>query len=54
MLNKVAVIYQEEIDERYDRLSECLEPAIMIVLELLIGGLIIAMYLPVFRIGSAL
>ncbi|AAO89718.1 type II secretion system F family protein [Coxiella burnetii] len=54
MLNKVAVIYQEEIDERYDRLSECLEPAIMIVLALLIGGLIIAMYLPVFRIGSAL
>lgn len=54
MLNKVAAIYQEEIDERYDRLSKCLEPAIMIVLALLIGGLIVAMYLSVFRIGSAL
>ena len=52
MLTKVAVIYEEEVDNAVDSLSSLLEPLIMVVLGTMIGGLVIAMYMPIFKIGS--
>lgn len=52
MLGKVANIYEEEVDAAVDGLSSLLEPLIMTVLGVLIGGLVIAMYLPIFKMGS--
>ncbi len=52
MLAKVATIYEQEVDDAVDGLSSLLEPLIMAVLGVLVGGLIIAMYLPIFQLGS--
>lgn len=52
MLSKVADFYEEEVDNAVDALSSLLEPLIMVVLGILVGGLIIAMYLPIFKLGS--
>jgi type IV pilus assembly protein PilC len=52
MLSKVATIYEQEVDDAVDGLTALLEPLIMAVLGVLIGGLIIAMYLPIFQLGS--
>lgn len=52
MLNKVADFYEEEVDAAVDGLSSLLEPLIMVVLGVLVGGLVIAMYLPIFQLGS--
>jgi len=52
MLSKVATIYEQEVDDAVDGLSSLLEPMIMAVLGVLVGGLIIAMYLPIFQLGS--
>lgn len=52
MLAKVAEIYEREVDEMADALSSLMEPIIMSVLGVLIGGLIVAMYLPIFKLGS--
>ncbi|GAB0109944.1 type II secretion system F family protein [Pseudoalteromonas distincta] len=52
MLAKVASIYEQEVDDAVDGLSSLLEPLIMAVLGVLVGGLIIAMYLPIFQLGS--
>ncbi|TMP88858.1 type II secretion system protein F [Pseudoalteromonas ruthenica] len=52
MLAKVATIYEQEVDDAVDGLSSLLEPLIMAVLGVLIGGLIIAMYLPIFQLGN--
>lgn len=52
MLAKVATIYEQEVDDAVDGLTALLEPLIMAVLGVLIGGLIIAMYLPIFQLGS--
>jgi len=52
MLTKVADFYEEEVDNAVDALSSLLEPMIMAVLGTLIGGLVIAMYLPIFQMGS--
>ena len=52
MLGKVADFYEEEVDNAVDALSSLLEPLIMVVLGVLVGGLIIAMYLPIFKLGS--
>ncbi|NOU51605.1 type II secretion system F family protein [Pseudoalteromonas sp. JBTF-M23] len=54
MLAKVANIYEQEVDDLVDGLSSLLEPLIMAVLGVLIGGLIIAMYLPIFQLGSVI
>lgn len=51
MLSKVAAIYEQEVDDAVDGLTALLEPMIMAVLGVVIGGLIIAMYLPIFQIG---
>lgn len=52
MLGKVADFYEEEVDEAVSALSSLMEPLIMVVLGVLIGGLVIAMYLPIFKLGS--
>ncbi|NIA55426.1 type II secretion system F family protein [Massilia sp. TW-1] len=52
MLGKVADFYEEEVDEAVKTLSSLMEPLIMVVLGVLIGGLVIAMYLPIFKLGS--
>jgi type IV pilus assembly protein PilC len=54
MLGKVADFYEEEVDDAVDNLSALMEPMIMAVLGVLIGGLVIAMYLPIFKMGSAI
>lgn len=53
MLAKVADFYDEEVDNLVDNLSSLMEPIIMVVLGILVGGLIVAMYLPIFKLGSA-
>lgn len=52
MLNKIADIYEEDVANTVDSLGNLLEPLIMSLLGILIGGLIIAMYLPIFKLGS--
>jgi type IV pilus assembly protein PilC len=52
MLNKVASIYEQQVDDAVDGLTALLEPLIMSVLGVVIGGLIIAMYLPIFQMGD--
>jgi len=52
MLSKVADFYEEEVDNAVDSLSSLIEPLIMAILGVLVGGLIIAMYLPIFMMGS--
>ncbi|MCF2898809.1 type II secretion system F family protein [Pseudoalteromonas sp. OFAV1] len=54
MLAKVATIYEQEVDDAVDGLSSLLEPLIMVVLGVLVGGLIVAMYLPIFQLGSVI
>jgi len=52
MLEKVAIYYEDEVDNAVDGLTSMMEPLIMSVLGVVIGGLIIAMYLPIFQMGS--
>jgi len=52
MLAKVADFYEAEVDDAVDNLSSLLEPMIMGILGVLVGGLIVAMYLPIFKMGS--
>jgi type IV pilus assembly protein PilC len=53
MLSKVADFYEQEVDDAVEALSSLMEPAIMVILGTLIGGMVIAMYLPIFKIGQA-
>ncbi|MDP9109218.1 MAG: type II secretion system F family protein [Pseudomonadota bacterium] len=52
MLGKVADFYEDEVDEAVASLSSLMEPIIMVVLGVIIGGLVIAMYLPIFKLGA--
>ena len=52
MSSKVADFYEEDVDNAVDQLSSLLEPMIMAILGVLVGGLVIAMYLPIFKMGS--
>ena len=52
MLGKVADFYEEEVDNAVDAMSSLMEPLIMAVLGVLIGGLVVAMYLPIFKMGQ--
>ncbi len=52
MLGKVADFYEEEVDEAVGALASLMEPLIMVILGVLIGGLVVAMYLPIFKLGS--
>jgi len=53
MLSKVADFFEAEVDDAVDALSSLMEPMIMVVLGTLIGGLVVAMYLPIFKLGAA-
>lgn len=53
MLGKVADFYEAEVDDAVAALSSLMEPIIMVVLGVIVGGLVIAMYLPIFRMASA-
>ena len=52
MAAKVATFYEEDVDAAVDSMSSLLEPLIMLILGVLVGGLVIAMYLPIFKLGS--
>ena len=52
MLNKVAEFYEQEVDDAVDNMSNLMEPAIMVVLGVLVGGLVLAMYMPIFQMGQ--
>jgi len=52
MSGKVATFYEEEVDNAVDSMSSLLEPLIMAILGVLVGSLVIAMYLPIFKLGS--
>lgn len=54
MLNKVADYYEEEVDNLVESLSSLMEPLIMAFLGIVIGGLVVAMYLPIFQMGSVI
>ena len=52
MLGKVATFYEDEVDNMVDNLTSLMEPMIMAVLGVVVGGLVIAMYLPIFQLGN--
>jgi len=54
MASKVADFYELEVDSAVDALSSLLEPLIMVILGVLVGGLVVAMYLPIFKLGAAI
>ena len=54
MSAKVADFYEEDVDNAVDNLSSLLEPLIMAILGILVGGLVVAMYLPIFKMGAVI
>ena len=54
MSSKVADFYESEVDNAVDSMSSLLEPLIMAILGVLVGGMVIAMYLPIFKLGAAI
>ncbi|MCH9698617.1 MAG: type II secretion system F family protein, partial [Gammaproteobacteria bacterium] len=52
MLEKVADFYEEEVDNAVDSLSSLIEPMLMAFLGIVVGGLVVAMYLPIFKLGA--
>ena len=54
MLGKVADFYEAEVDDAVEALASLMEPMIMVVLGVLIGGMVIAMYLPIFKLGAVI
>ena len=54
MLFKVAEFYEQEVNNAVDALSSLIEPMIMVVLGVLIGGMVVGMYLPIFKLGAAI
>jgi type IV pilus assembly protein PilC len=52
MLSKVADYYEREVDETVDALASLIEPMIMVVLGVVVGGIVIAIYLPIFKLGQ--
>jgi len=54
MLSKVADFFEAEVDDAVAAISSLMEPVIMVVLGTLIGGMVVAMYLPIFMMGQAI
>lgn len=52
MLGKAAIIYEEEVDAQVEGLTSMMEPLIMAILGVVVGGLVVAMYLPIFQMGN--
>ena len=53
MLERVAKVYEQEVDDAVDGITALIEPFIMVFLGTIIGGLIVVMYLPIFQMGNA-
>jgi type IV pilus assembly protein PilC len=53
MLGKVADFFEQEVDEAVTALKSLMEPMMMVILGVLIGGMVVAMYLPIFKLGQA-
>jgi type IV pilus assembly protein PilC len=54
MLAKVADYYEEELDNTISALTTLIEPLVMVVLAVIVGSLVVAMYLPIFKLGMAI
>jgi type IV pilus assembly protein PilC len=54
MLQKIADFYEDEVDNTVANLMSLMEPAVMVFLGVVIGGLVVSMYLPIFQLGSVL
>jgi len=54
MLNKVATIYEEEVNNTVDALSSLLEPVIIVFIGVVVGGMVVAMYLPIFQMAAVM
>jgi type IV pilus assembly protein PilC len=54
MLQKIAEFYEEEVDNIVANLSTLMEPMVILFLGVIIGGLVISMYLPIFKLGSVI
>jgi type IV pilus assembly protein PilC len=54
MLNKIADFYDEEVDNAVEALTSLLEPLLMVFLGVVVGGMLIAMYLPIFKMAGAI
>jgi type IV pilus assembly protein PilC len=54
MLAKVAAIYEEEVDLAVDGLSDLLEPILIVIMGVLVGGMVTAMYMPIFQLGQVI
>ena len=54
MLNKMASLYEQEVDDLVDNLGKILEPFIIIFLGVVIGGLLLAMYMPIFKLMNVI
>ena len=52
MLGKVADFYEQEVDDAVESLSSLMEPFIIVILGVLIGGIVVSMYLPIFKLGA--
>ena len=52
MLGKAAEFYEDEVDEVVKGLSSLMEPIIIVILGVLIGGIVVSMYLPIFKLGQ--
>jgi type IV pilus assembly protein PilC len=52
MLSKAAEFYEDEVDEMVKGLSSLMEPFIIVILGVVIGGIVVSMYLPIFKLGS--
>jgi type IV pilus assembly protein PilC len=54
MLGKVADFFEREVDDAVEALSSLLEPIIIVFLGIVVGGLVVAMYLPIFKLGAVI
>ncbi len=54
MLQKIADFYEDEVDNTVANLTSLLEPAVILFLGVVIGGLVVSMYLPIFKLGSVI
>jgi type IV pilus assembly protein PilC len=54
MLHKIADFYEDEVDNSVQALKQLIEPAMIVILGVLIGALVVAMYLPIFKLGTVI
>ena len=54
MLQKIAEFYEDEVDNMVNNLTTLMEPMVILLLGIIIGGLVISMYLPIFKLGAVI